>query len=431
MPPEGCSITDGVTRRCNGHRAGRMVAAIAAAHILSSLPAAAEDDGTDDFDARIAELESVSARSANTTIKVEVSGHVHRALLSWWDGEQSDTYIADPTNWGSYVQIAGETRASGPWHAGFLLSFDVPINESFSLSQTVSSAGGEPIVGKSTVYMSHDKLGRFSFGRISEAHDHITENDGSNTGLFAGPAITDWNASFALRGAGTALLQEDAATWLGLSSASIGDGDNANAVRYDSPDMSGLQLSASWADDRVSALSVSYSQEADWADMSASAATAHYAGDSRTPCTSANNDGGCTTLAGSFTIGFKPSLFSVSLAGGMIANDPDNAWMYGKIAQELSLFEPGGTVFYAEGFQGVHTQGPENLVTPGFATLSAHTTSFGLGVMQFLDEADTQLYAAWRVYRIDGEAVAATGGLNDELSFEPFHAVTIGSRISF
>ncbi|MGL4396945.1 MAG: hypothetical protein ACRCS9_10440 [Hyphomicrobium sp.] len=401
------------------------------------------EDGSDaccdDLESRVTELETAAVKKGNRHVTLELSGHIHRALLFWDDGTEHDAYIIDPTNYGSYMQLSGEAKVSDDVTAGFILSLDFPDNESFSISQDVTSIPGTPIVGRVGWFLKHERLGRIAVGRETEAHDHISESDNSGTGLFTGPAVTDWNGSFRLTGPTAALFGAAELTWTSLSSASIGDGDNTNAIRYDTPTFDGVQFAVSWGRDDVVAVAATYSFDNEQIEFSAGVAVAHYPGADRSPCIDLDPVAGCTTVGGSASILHKASQISLSGAAGFIADDPRERrgverdyWVYGKLAQEWSVVDLGGTVAYGEYFHGRH--GGQIGLDPATAaadtaSFSAETDVFGLGVMQFFDEAEMQIYAGWRTYHIDGEAVI--GATRDTLQFERYQAFTLGTRISF
>jgi hypothetical protein len=420
----------------------RPLALVATAVLWSAAALAGDQPGCcDDLESRIA---ATAARKGNRRVSLEVSGHVHRALMLWSDGSERNAYIIDPTNYGSNAQFSGEAKITGKLQAGFVLSLDVPNNESFSLSQDVTAIPGQPAVARAHVFISHENWGRLALGRETEAHDHITENDHSGTGLFAGPAVTDWNGSFFIRGPSAKTVVPGDLTWSAFGSSSIGDGDNANVIRYDTPVFSGLQLAASWGAVDVIAGSVRYTFDNDAVEIESGAAIAHYGDAERSPCIDLAPVANCLTFAGSISILHKSSQISLTGAGGMIADDPRRRpdgsigrdyWVYGKVAQEYNLTDLGGTVVFAEYFHGRHSgQIERDAVASGGlaeADFSAVTDVFGIGVMQSIDEADMQVYVAWRTYAMSGDAALGAAGAREALQLDDFQVFMTGTRISF
>lgn len=388
-----------------------------------------------DLDARIAELEAEAVRSGtNDTVVVTVSGHVHRALLLWNDKQRRDVYSTDPTNWGTYVEIAGEAEIAEGLEAGLTLSIEAPLAESISLSQEVSSTASSPIIGRAAVFISSATWGRLSWGRESEAHDHITEADISGTGLFTGPGITDWNGSF------TAITRNRAVpafTWFDMTAASLGDGENAQAVRYETPGEQVPKLKFSWGEGNVWAGALSYAHEGDDYEVEFGAAIAYYGDALRSPCVDAEPRGNCTTAAASLSLLHTKSGLGAAVAAGGILDDPrtlhpqdagKEAWVYAKVFDKLTLVAAGETVFYAETFRGRHAGA---LVGDGAGTqlipFTADVVMLGGGLMQTFDEAEMQAYLGWRRYDLDAQtATVREGALTSR-----FDVWLAGMRISF
>lgn len=374
------------------------------------------------------------------TVSLEISGHVHRALLLWDDSSRRDVYINDPTNWGTFVEFKGEAEIEEGFEAGFLMSLEMPIGESVSLSQTDSTTPFGVIVGRAALFLSSDKLGRLSWGRETEAHDHVTEADLSGTGLFTGPGITDWNGSFTVDVLQRARLLE-APAWSDLTAASLGDGDNAMAVRYETPGETSPKLALSWGAGSVSAAALTGAAESKDFEAEWGLSLAHYGEDVRSPCIDRSPRANCLVAGGSVSLMHVPSGAGVSVAAGGILEDPRSvgdrdAWAYGKIFEKIDAVRFGETVFYAEHFRGRHSgelalAGSSGAVpSPGLA-FSADVEMTGAGIMQSFDEAEMQAYAGWRTYRGDVDARFATGADPGRLSMPRFEAWLAGVRINF
>ncbi len=395
-----------------------------------------------DIESRLAELNAIG--KGNRAMSLEISGQVHRALLHWSDGQERNTYSVDPTSWGSYTDFEGDAELEQGWEAGFLLQLEYPIGESAELNQDLTTTPATPVIGAANIYLEQEDLGRITIGFQTEAHDHVTESDLSGTDQFSGPATSDWNGGFRIVGPSSGKVDADELTWSSIGADNIGDGDDANAVRYDTPEIQGFQTSVSWAQAGVAALGLRYSYDGKLFGVEAGAAAARYNEPERSPCIDIDPRSGCTTIAASISVLHKPSLISLTLAGAQIVDDPSDRfldlpgpdrWFYGKVSQKWSLFEVGATTFYGEYFRGLRHGKlalEDNLGGgPEAADFSATTEAFGVGIMQSFDAAELQTYIAWRSYTIGGEASIGPNGRQEALDLDGFTAIMAGSRISF
>ncbi|MEQ1576637.1 MAG: hypothetical protein ABL894_03195, partial [Hyphomicrobium sp.] len=316
--------------------------------------------------------------------------------------------------------------------------------ESISLSQNEPSSSRAAVIGRSSWFLSHEDWGKLSLGLETEAHDHITESDLSGTGLFAGAAVTDWNGSFFVRGPASRKGFQDSLTWGSLSSASIGDGENATVARFEWPELNGFKAAVSWGEGGVAAMSANYSNDGESFEIEAGMALAHYGDALRSPCVALEPVGNCATAAGSVSVLHKDSMVSLSGAGGVIIDDSRDGlgaspghdyWLYAKLAQEWTLTDLGATTIYGEYFNGRHDGEITRLVTAGgglpSAQFSALTDVVGAGIMQSIDEAEMQVYLAGRSYSVSGNAALGPAGQRERLQFDGFQAIMAGTRISF
>ena len=393
-----------------------------------------------DIEARIEELDAVTKRVRPMT--VTVSGHVHRALLHWSDSTERNTYGTDPTNWGTFIEYEGETTINDEWDAGFLVQIDLPVDESSSLSQDVDGLSAAPFIGAINLFVEHEDWGTLTIGKQTEAHDHITESDLSGTDTFVGPSVTDWNSSFGLRGRSLQRLGIQDFDWSDAGADLIGDGEEANVLRFDTAEVQGFQASVSYGEGEVGAIALRYEFQNQHFSIQSGIGTAYYGEAERSPCIGSGAADGCTTLGGSFAVLHKPSLISLSLAAASIIDDPSDAqianpgpdrWGYAKLAQELKITALGGTTLYVEYFRGLrHGRIPsdDDGDDAGVADFSANTEAVGLGIMQGFDAAELQTYIAWRHYSIDGHFSDAPN-VREDLALDGFQAVLAGARIGF
>src|SRR6476659_11318803 len=71
---------------------------------------AADADCCSDLEARIAQLEATVVGKGNRKVNVEIAGAVSRAVLSWDDGQNTDSYVVTNDGEGSKIEITGEAE---------------------------------------------------------------------------------------------------------------------------------------------------------------------------------------------------------------------------------------------------------------------------------------------------------------------------------
>ena len=101
------------------------VASIAAAGLLmGGVSAQAADLGGNccaDLEERVAELEATTVRKGNRKVSLEVSGHVHEAVMVWDDGYDTNAYIGTSNYSRTRFRFKGSARINADWSAGFLI----------------------------------------------------------------------------------------------------------------------------------------------------------------------------------------------------------------------------------------------------------------------------------------------------------------------
>jgi predicted porin len=236
--------------------------------ISNSLPAFAPAFYDDDMpaadigeiDARVAELESTTARAGNKRVSVEVSGWINRMLLAWDDGDKKDVYIADNVSSRSRLNFKGAARISRGWSAGYFLSVGLDDQAGNDLDQLVSVGENKLDMRHSAWWLRNSQLGTVTLGHTSTATDNIILKDVG--GIMPGAAnLATLGGSFLLRRADSYEQGYDALVNSGAYTTTLNDmliGGSVdtlrrNIIRYDAPRFSGLwgniDLSAAWGED--------------------------------------------------------------------------------------------------------------------------------------------------------------------------------------
>jgi len=187
---------------------------------VSSIAAFAADLGGKaccaDIEERIAELEATAAKKGNRKVTLTISGQVNQQLLIIDTPDGTEKGVAGNGLEQSRVRFIGEGRISPDLKAGYVLEVGID-----------TLADAQTSIRHGFVYLDSATAGRLSLGRTSQATDGIVEISVANTASVSKP--------FSLSGLP---IEFD----LGF------DGSRRDVVRYDTPALMGVTLSAAWAD---------------------------------------------------------------------------------------------------------------------------------------------------------------------------------------
>jgi hypothetical protein len=187
-----------------------------------------------DLEERIAELEATAAKKGNRKVSLTVSGVVNYAILGWDDGllgEANATVAPNGIN-PSRVTFAGKANLGKDWSAGFVIEVGVGSYNLLTDALNVSTST-ETYVRQSAVWIK-SPVGKFTLGRTAQATYRVADTSTAN--------LYDADSMLSLcpfLGCDTGITQN-----LDLYS-----GQFLNVVRYDSPDLYGFTVSASWSND--------------------------------------------------------------------------------------------------------------------------------------------------------------------------------------
>ncbi|MFW8593290.1 porin [Cribrihabitans neustonicus] len=224
------------------------------------------------------------------------------------------------------------------------------------------------------------RYGRFSAGQGSMAADGITGADFSGTGLGASNSVADSAGGYQFR-------RTDGA----LSGIEIGDvfsdldGSRLGRVRYDSPDLAGFTLSASWGTDILKEdndretydAAVRYGRE-DVAGFDFDAGL----GASWTEETGRED---YRDISGSFAVLHRDTGLSLNLAAG--ERDIAGDYAYAKVGYQANLISAGSTAFSVDYYDG------SDMNTAGDSS-----ESWGVAAVQKIDAYNVETYVAYREY---------------------------------
>jgi porin-like protein len=228
-------------------------AVVAVAVLVPKVALSADAVCCSDLEARIAQLESTVVGKGNRKVNVEIAGAVSRAVLSWDDGQNADSYIVTNDGEGSKIEITGEAehfnRAN--WSAGFHIEINVQGAGSGDVNQFDDNIPRELKIDESQIWLRHRKFGQLTWGFVGgtgENAEDLTEDDLSDTTTAGYSGVEDVGGGFFLRRSNVRGVP-------GLLPVVWGDlidhlpGIDGTIARYDTPFYRGFEANATYGMD--------------------------------------------------------------------------------------------------------------------------------------------------------------------------------------
>jgi len=431
------------------------LAALTAAGLFSAgvamTSASAADLGGDccaDLEERVAELEATTVRKGNTKVSLKLSGQINQTLLWWDDGDESDVFVGDNNVSGSRLKFGGSGKINSDWEAGFYMELDYRQSRTANQRQDVSDGGslltGDGVDASDLLwYLKSKTLGKLSVGKYDAANDGILCISLGGTSATEDCGFDDWINDFAIRRSSGAL---SGTRWDGIFTGEVGEGSEIPQVRYDSPTIAGFTLSASWGENDYWAIALRYAGE--WAALGG----LRVAGGIGFGNEEANNVapgpnsecGGrdCDQIGGSISVLHVPTGLFVTFAAGqddIDASGVDENTIYVQGGINKKVFAAGATriygVYYHSEDKLVSAATGDDLDADALVNASFGATGiqgWGVGIVQAIDSAAIELYAAYRHYEVDQVDVFDAGGNRLAAdSFQDMDAFVTGARIKF
>ena len=461
---------------------GYGIAAVAALlmGLLALTPAKAADLGGDccaDLEERVAELEATTVRKGNRKVSLKVSGHINTALFFWDDGINSDVYVVENTESESRFRLSGDAAIMPGLSAGFFIEIETISASGSQVNQRIDGVPNENTDGPLTTrkvswHLKHDQLGKITVGRDSLATDdiillNIAKNPVADADIDVGRDF-HFVRPHGSNGCNGAACR----TTLNFDGVIVNlDSNRADLIRYDSPSLFGLVISAAWGEDDVADVAIRYKKE--WNSIRLVAGIGYLWNTDET-------EGGSTTIIdcpspglgqatcvdqrvdferilGSASAIHVPSGLYVYGAGGHANFDfndervnpfpapvtgrqvPDATMWYLQAGIKRRLLAPslGATTLYGEYTQyddwGVR-RSSNNLGDDlsGGEISDTSSTIWGFGIVQDIDPAAMKLYAGFRSWDTDiSVALPETAPAGQDVPIEQFYSVLAGGKLSF
>jgi hypothetical protein len=398
--------------------------AVLVAHIAMTLfpagtvsPAAAADIGDNccaDLEERIAELEATTARKGNRKASLTITGQVNKMVLFWDDGAANNSYVVGNKNDQSNLALQGDVAFALGWKAGYDITLRLRDDLSDDVDQDNANGSGEPFqIWQLHWYVESEKFGKFSIGKASRVTDTAPENDLSETSVAGYAGVQDIGGTFRLRTGGGILTD---LVWGDVYNHF--NGDTANILRYDSPEIAGVVASVSWGEDDIWDVGLMYEGEGVGLKVAATIAYTEIV-DTSGEFADVNQ----STLVGSVAalheatglnalVSFGHRQFDESVvdADGAARTPRDAKFIYTKLGWLAKLNDLGLTAFYGEygrfkDFVSVQDDVGivANLDATGAATRIAGNSAevWGMGVVQHIVAAEMQVYLGYRLHEVN------------------------------
>lgn len=423
----------------NRVRTGACLNPLLAAFIVAGLcPAQAADLGNeccDGFDERIAELEAATVRK-HGKVSVALSGYVAKQVMSWDDGVESDTYIADigPTQ-ATNFKLIGQAVITPGWTAGYIIRIQDLSNNTMRLSQFDAVDDQGLNVQMSNWFVASEDYGKVTLGRQPLAS--------KSAAMFTDLSGTQLIANYVLFDGGGFFLRQDGSL-IGLRWGDIGycysqsrpwggdcDGIVMTGMRYDSPIFAGFSWSASFGQQDDYEAALRYGGEIGGFKIALGTGySVNTDENTQPPPVSRDKDSGFFQ-AGGYAEDIATGLFFHAAYGeadnhgsrilsGLAEPNSRQWYVKGGIRRKWNGF--GATIFYGEYADYIDQIGPAAL---NAGVSSSEFTRWGFGVAQEFDKAALTLWIKYRQH--DGTLAGGPfdGGL------DAFSYVSSGGLLSF
>lgn len=340
-----------------------------------------------DLEERIAELEATTARKGNRKVTLTLSGQVSRSILFIDNGSSDRHGMIDNLNSPSRLTFSGEAKMSKDWSAGYLIEIavgsagdaDVASN---GLTSSLSPFGvpglGELVVRHNALWVG-TPLGKVWLGHTGSATDGIVEINTANVNVAALPV----------------------ASWTGF------DGSRGQVLKWESPTVSGFQVSAAWTDSLMSttnAWDAAVRHTGEYAGFRVGAGLGY-----------ADNGSNVARFSGSASLmHIETGLFVTANAGRI---DGGAKTLGGTAGIERNVFGAGATTVFVEYSRGndvTATVSPLGIIGAGPI---ANLDVMGFGIVQSVNSLGLDVFATYR--QID---IGATDNAN---------VVFAGARVKF
>jgi hypothetical protein len=248
------------------------------------------------------------------------------------------------------------------------------------------------LLRKAEVYVTNEDLGKIWLGQGSMASDGTAETD------LSGTTLAGYSSVAAIAGAQLFRMPNGVLSSMEVKSAfrNLDGVGRKFRVRYDTPSLNGWTLSASVGQqvvpERTHAMawdvSTKYEKKTELMHLKGGLAFSKPDSDHR------------GVVDGSVSVLDLVSGVSVTLAGGIeFLDDRDQKYVYAKVGKQVQHWNFGDTFVSADVYVGAD-----------FSLPGSESLSYGVQVVQALDDWNTELYGGFRIYHYSEPTAAYQRG---------------------
>ena len=425
------------------HGAGTWALLGAAALALAGVtPASAADLGGNccaDLEERIAQLEATTARKGNRKVSLTVSGWVSQAVFLWDDGVESNAYVGTNSLEQDRVRFVGDAKITDGWSAGYTLELGILGADSKSFSQDTDGGANSVGVRKSFWYLKSKTYGKLEVGNDGTATYHLLDDaDATQTrNVSDAEAAAVALGKFKIRSSGAfvnGLLWTDILR--GVNNSTPGQNGRRNIVRYDSPEFAGFVATASWGEDDMWGVALTYKGELGDFKLVGKLGYEHNTDSNTSACNTKAPELDCQWWGAAGTILHQPT--GLYVYGGYGEQNDDSEKDFNPAADETDTvwFVQGGIVKKFVDLGKTTVFGEYRQDDPG-SNLSKSTGGgtfiqggdidfLAAGVVQNIENADMSLYVVYR--HSEGDFTDSAG---TPFALDDFDMVITGGKINF
>lgn len=438
-----------------------MMALATTSFISLSSAANAADFGGDccaDLEERVANLEAQTVRKGNRKVSLQITGWVFKQLMYWDDGNDSDVYVVDQLpDLTSRVSFLGTANITSNTKVGYQITLALDTADAYLVTQNNDDAGTGISMIHSYMYVEDKTYGKLSMGFLQHASDNTTFDIDRSGTIFPSNQVLFEGTSMLLRASdGIGAGYANGANWgmfVTCESIQFGisvdcAGNRRNAVRYDTPSLGGLVLSASWGEDDFWDVKAVYNKDFGRLQLGLSA--------SYTDSSDQGNGPAEVYQAGLYLKDTETGLFALATyneeeAG--IAGRPDGTGYYIKAGIARKINSLGTTYLYGEVGQGFDQYGLiadagaacaafngiggaiSNACASGTDTSVSITdskfTRLGIVLQQDIEAAAMTTWIKYMNYSLEADFLDTKTGNSGRQDFEDLNLVILGASIFF
>jgi len=333
-------------------------------------------------------------------LKISLSGQVNRAVNQINDGAVNKAYFVDHATSGTRLNFEAAAKMDEDLTLGSRIEVAIAPENSAQVSQSNQTPGDFFNQRWAEVSLTSRNYGKLSIGKGDTASNTTAEADLSGTLAVQNSSVADIvNGMLFRERAG-----DHALTGIKVSTAfSNLDGlSRESRIRYDTPQFHGFSLAASGVSNQRADTAIFWDGKGYGFNAAARAAVAN-----------PNIAQAGNRYGGSFSILHENTGLNFTMAAGLQERDHQNndTNLYGKLGWLSKLNRFGSTAFIVD-------------YTRARNTPAAHDTGYatGVGVNQFFDKYDTELYLQYRLFSLER---------NSGPEVEDLKVGTFGARVRF